>query len=388
MTGSRTTLDDVVRENEELRSSLREAQETLDAIRSGAVDALVVRTPEGNQVFTLQGADHPYRLFVQEMQEGAVTLSVSGTILFCNRRFTEIVRCGDRSLLGTPFQDLVASASRPAFDALLAQSASGQATGEIRLAAPGGVIIPGFLAVKALLADDSPGFCVVISDLAEHKDYERVVAAEARLRAAVKEKDLLLKEAHHRVKNNLRVITSMLSLQASALEDEEARAALLESQNRVRTIASIHETLYGSYDLTRVPFGTYAVELATGLRRGLVDGGSAAQLEVDVDSIELDIDTAIPLALILNELVTNAFRRDSSASQDGPVRVGLHELADGRIELSVAHDGGEEPAGQDLEEAQPIGLQLVSILVQQIGGVMERRRAGGTCFTLTLGDRA
>ena len=91
MTGARTRLDDVLRENEELRSRLAEAQETLDAIRSGIVDALVVETPDGNRVFTLQSADHPYRLFVEEMQQGAVTLSVTGTILFCNKRFTEIV---------------------------------------------------------------------------------------------------------------------------------------------------------------------------------------------------------------------------------------------------------------------------------------------------------
>jgi two-component system, sensor histidine kinase PdtaS len=385
MTGTRTTLDDVMRENEELRSSLSEAEDTLEAIRSGLVDALVVETPEGKRVFTLQGADHSYRLFVEEMQQGAVTLSIAGTILFCNKRFAEIVQCGDRSLLGTPFQDLVASASRPAFDALLAQSTRERATGEVNLATAGGMVIPGFLAVKAFETDDSPGFCVVVSDLAEHRHHERIVAAETRLRAALKEKELLLKEAHHRVKKNLQVITSMLNLQASALEDETVRAPLLESRDRVRAIASIHEALYGSYDLTRVPFGSYAVELTTSLHRGFAEGGCSALLDVDVDEVELDIDTAIPLALILNELVTNAFKHGFPASREGLVKVGFHELADGRIELSVANNGVGFPAGIDLEAARSIGFRLVSMLAQQVGGIMRLGRDGGICFTLTLG---
>lgn len=385
MTGARVTPDDLLRENEALRSRLTEAQETLEAIRSGGVDALVVGTPDGNRVFTLQGADHPYRLFVQDMQEGAVTLSLAGTILFCNKRFTQTVQCGDRSLLGTPFQDLVASESRLAFGALLAQAASGRATGEVTLATPGGVAIPGFLAVKAFGDDTSPGYCVVVSDLAEHRHHERIVAAEARLRSVLKDRELLLKEAHHRVKNNLRVITSMLSLQATAIEDETARTPLLESQDRVRAIAAIYDMLCGSYDLTRIPFGSCAVELATDLHRGFVAGGSPAKLDVDVDDVELDIDTAFPLALILNELVTNAFGHGFPESRKGLVKVGFHEFADGRMELSVANDGVGLPAGLELDRARSVGFQLVSMLAQQVGGTMEQGRDGGTCFTLTLG---
>lgn len=385
MTGARIRPDDLLRVNEALRLRLTEAQETLDAIRSGTVDALVVDTPDGNRVFTLQGADHPYRLFVQEMQEGAVTLSVAGTILFCNKRFAEIVECGDRLLLGTPFQDLVASESRAAFGALLAQSASGRATGEVALATPGGVRIPGFLAVKAFQANDSPGYCVVVSDLAEHRHHERVVAAEARLRSVLKERELLLREAHHRVKKGLRVITSLLNFQATAIEDETTRAPLFESQDRVRAIAAIYEMLCDSHDLNRIPFGTCAVELATDLHRHFVAEGSPAKLEVDVDDIELDIDTAFPLALILNELVRNAFRHGFPESRKGLVKVRFHEFSDGRMELSVANDGLGLPAGIDVDQTRSVGFQLVSMLAQQIGATMEQNRNGGACFTLTLG---
>ena len=164
---------------------------------------------------------------------------------------------------------------------------------------------------------------------------------------------------------------------------------LVRRSSRARTgseaIASIHETLYGSYDLTRIPFGSYAVELATSLHRGFVEGGSPAQLEVDVDDIELDIDTAIPLALILNELVTNAFRHGFPARGKASSRSASTSLPTAAWSSRSPTDGVGFPAGIDIEQAQSIGFQLVSMLAQQVGGIMELGRDGGICFTLTLG---
>jgi PAS domain S-box-containing protein len=386
MTAPRPSLADVRRENEELRSRLQEAQETLEAIRSGGVDALVVATPDGNRVFALQGADHPYRLFVEEMQQGAVTLSVTCTLLFCNKRFAQIVGAGDRSLLGASFHDLVAPSSRPVFDALVARSASGRSAAELELCTPAGMAIPVFLAVSPFPADDPPGLCVVVSDLTEQKQHEKIVAGEARLRAVLKEKELLLMEVHHQVRSNLQLLAGMVGLQADALGDGTARAPLIESQNRLRTIASIQEKLYGSSNLTRIPFHTFAAELAADLHRTLVKGGSAVRLEIDVDEVDLDVTTAMPLALILDELVTNAIKHGFPDQRKGVVKVGFHEFGDGRLELSVANDGLEFPSGIDPGHAHSLGLGLVAMLTRQVGGVMELRRDAGTCLAVVVGD--
>ena len=386
MTGARPRLADVRRENEELHSRLREAQETIEAIRSGGVDALVVQMPDGNRVFTLQNADHPYRLFVEEMQQGAVTLSVTGTLLFCNKRFAEIVGTSDRSLLGASFQEFVVPSSRPVFDALVARTASGRATAEIELRASRGMTVPVFLAVNPFPGDDPPGLCVVVSDLTEQRQHEKVVAAEARLRAVLKEKELLLMEVHHQVKSNLQLLASILDRQTDAIEDETARAPLIESIRRIRRIASIQEKLYRSANLTRIPFHTFAAELVTTLYRTLLKEGSAIRLEIDVDEVDLDVTTAMPLGLILDELVTNAIKHGFPDEREGVVKVGLHVLGDGRMELSVANGGLEPPAGLDVEHAQSLGLGLVAMLTRQVGGVIELRRDGGTCFAVVVGD--
>jgi PAS domain S-box-containing protein len=388
MTGTRPKPADILRENEELRSKLREAQETLEAIRSGGVDALVVATPDGSRVFTLQNADHPYRVFVEEMQQGSVTLSVTGTILYCNKRFTEVVGGGDRSLLGASFSELVAPSSRPAFEALVDRAANGRATAELDLRTVKGEIIPAFLAVNAFPADDSPGLCVVVADLTEQRHHEKIVAAEASLRATLKEKELLLKELQHQVKSSLQMIASMLDLQVSAVEDQAARTPLMQVRDGIRTIASIHEKLYSSHDLTRVPFRAFAAELVTGLHRAFVKGGSPVHLEIDVDDVALDVTTAMPLALILNELVTYAFQQGFPDQREGLVKVGFHEFGDGRRELSVAHDGVELPAGINVEDPGALGLRLVAVLAQQLGGEMELRRGGGTFFAFNLHDAA
>ena len=386
MTGTRPKLADILRENEELRSRLGEAHETLDAIRSGGVDALVVATPDGHQVFSIKNADQPYRVFVEEMQQGAVTLSTTGTILYCNKRFAKIVGASGRSLLGTSFSELVVPSSRPTFDALVARSMSGRTVAELDLRSAKDTAIPAFLAANRFPADNLAGLCVVVADLTEQRHHEKIIAAEARLRATLKEKELLLKELQHQVRSNLQIIASMLDLQASVLADETARAPLIESRDRVRTIASIQEKLYSSYDLTRIPFRAFAAELATQLHRTFVKGGSPVHLELDVDDVELDVTTAVPLALILNELVTNAFRHGFPDQREGLVKVDFHESAAGLRELSVAHDGVELPAGINVEDARSLGLQLVVALTEQLGGVMELRREGGTCVALVLRD--
>jgi two-component sensor histidine kinase len=209
--------------------------------------------------------------------------------------------------------------------------------------------------------------------------------AEETATAALHEKEVLLKEIHHRVKNNLQVVASMLSLQIGMIDDKAVRAPLLESQNRVRTIALIHEKLYGSEDLARVRFRPYLEDLASFLGSGFREETGFVQVELDVEDVDLEVGTAIPVALVTTELVTNAFKHAFPARMEGRIRIGLHREGDGRMRLSVADDGVGLPETIDLLATGSLGLQIVSILAEQLGAELAVQRGSGTRFTLLFG---
>jgi two-component sensor histidine kinase/CheY-like chemotaxis protein len=210
--------------------------------------------------------------------------------------------------------------------------------------------------------------------------------ARAQIQASLKEKEILLKEIHHRVKNNLQIIASMLNLQAAALRDEADRAPLIESQNRVRSLALIHEKLYRSQDLAKVPFKEYVSDLASFLVRSFQSLSASVDLDLDLEEVHLGVTTAIPLALILNELLSNALKHAFPGGRKGRIRVVLRTTAPKTYGLAVRDDGIGFPAGLDFRKTESLGLQLVCILTEQLGGEVELRRQGGTHFEVTFED--
>jgi len=173
-------------EVERLREQLREAQETLEAIRRGEVDALVVNSPEGDQVYTLRGADYSARMLLQEMSEGAATLVPDGTILYCNKRFAEMLRLPQEKLIGAPARDFVAPADRQAYDSLMRRAENQLAKAELLFCAGDSTPVPTYCSLKAISLGDETCLCMVITDLAEQKRNEEVIAA-ARLASSILE---------------------------------------------------------------------------------------------------------------------------------------------------------------------------------------------------------
>ena len=208
--------------------------------------------------------------------------------------------------------------------------------------------------------------------------------AEEHMRTSLDEKVLLLKEVHHRVKNNLQVICSLLNLQAGTAADREAREMLQESQNRVRIMALIHEKLYESPDLARIEATQYLRTLVTtaihsyGAHRDRIVG------EVVGDEMPVDADTAIPLGLLVNELVSNALKHAFPDGRPGTIRVELWAGGGRALSLTVADDGVGLPEGLDVDRAPTLGLQLVQALVDQLNGKLEITRNGGTRFDIHL----
>jgi len=211
----------------------------------------------------------------------------------------------------------------------------------------------------------------------------RVQARTAALEAALRDRDLLLQEAHHRVKNNLQVISSLIGMQARAAGAGAGRDALEECRNRVHTIALIHEKLNQSRGGARLPFSEYARDLARDVFKVACVSPFRITLELAVEPVALAVDKAAPCGLILNELITNALRHAFRDGRAGTVRVEVAPSGAG-LRLSVRDDGVGLPEGLDLARSSSLGLQIVHTLVKQLHADLEVEVAGGTCFRITI----
>lgn len=215
----------------------------------------------------------------------------------------------------------------------------------------------------------------VIQDLTDIKEAQR------ELEKALEEKDLLLKEIHHRVKNNLMIISSLLSLQARYLKDKEALEIFKESENRARSMALIHERLYRSSNLKEIDMMDYLQTLARGIFTSYAPPG--VELKFDIDKIKMDIEVAIPVGLIVNELITNSFKHAFPNGGGGEVNLKLKSL-DGRILLEVSDNGIGFPEDLDWRNTESLGLQLVKSLADQINAEVQMISDNGTSFRLTI----
>src|SRR5262245_27669616 len=177
-----SSLESLQAENSKLRSKLQEAEATIVAIHSGAVDAFVVHGSEGDRVYTLEGAERPYRLLVEQMQQGAATLLADGTIAFCNQRFAELLNVPHKKLIGLLLRDFIDSEDRAVFDNLLWQGQRRSGRGEARLRPAGGGQVPVFLTFGRLPKECGEGIAVLITDLTTQKHHEQLTAAHAELR--------------------------------------------------------------------------------------------------------------------------------------------------------------------------------------------------------------
>jgi two-component sensor histidine kinase len=221
----------------------------------------------------------------------------------------------------------------------------------------------------------------IIRDITERKQHEQ------QLVNSLREKVVLLREVHHRVKNNLQVIISLLNLQAGYVQDQRASSMFRESQNRVRCMATIHETLYRADDLTQINFAAYIQNLGANLQR-FYGGARAVQLKYDMQAVFLGMDTGIACGLILHELISNGFKHAYPEGTPGEILVTLRDQPDGSYCLTVEDQGVGLPADLNVDKADSLGLRLVRALTSQLGGRVEyARREHGTKVTLEFMDR-
>lgn len=229
--------------------------------------------------------------------------------------------------------------------------------------------------------DGQPCVVSLLQDITERK------RAEAKVAESLREKEALLREIHHRVKNNMQVISSILQLQANYIKDAAALEVFKDCQGRIRTMALIHEQLYRSEGLAQIDFKEYLESLVGLLLRAQLGRGVNVRHEYEIASVTLDADTAIPLGLIANELVSNCLKHAFAGRTAGRVRVTLRKLDDGGIQMAVQDDGIGLPPAFDPDKTNSLGVRLVKILSGQIKGRLEFKNNPGAEFTVTFARR-
>lgn len=231
-------------------------------------------------------------------------------------------------------------------------------------------------------SNDNPNYFVaVFEDITERKEYE------SQLEESIKEKEVLLKEVHHRVKNNMQVISSILNLQSSYIDDETALSILRESQDRIKSMSFVHESLYQSKTLSEVNFSEYIQNIARNLFHsyGRPEGGIT--LDFELEEVYLNLDTSIPCGLIINEVVSNSLKYAFEGKEKGNIIIQFSKVSDGKLKLIISDNGIGIPNNFDIENAESLGLQLVTTLINQIGGELDIDTTKGTVFNILFKEQ-
>jgi PAS domain S-box-containing protein len=222
------------------------------------------------------------------------------------------------------------------------------------------------------------GALAVLEDITARKRTEKMMLE------TLKEKEVLLQEVHHRVKNNMQIISSMLRLQSSQIDDQNVREIFQSSQNRIHAMALVHEKLYVSKDLSRINFSDYIQSLAVHIFQLYQVNSDSIRLKTSLEDVFLDIQTAIPCALILNELISNALKYAFPNGRRGEIEIQMRTLDKRTHQLIVKDTGIGLPADMNIKNMESLGLNIVSMLVGQLDGSVEIRREGGTEFIIVF----
>ena len=338
---------------EESNRALRESEERARAVLNSALSAVVVIDSEGRITEWNAQAEQMFDLTRLE----ALGQKLSETII--PPRYREAHRRG--------LERYLATGEGPVMNRLV----------ELCALRRDGSEFPVELSISPLKAGNSVTFCGFITDITQRKQ------AEEQIKASLHEKEVLLKEIHHRVKNNLQIVTSLLSLQAGGAGDPRITALLRETQHRVKSMALMHETLYRGGNLAALDLRQYVKELVEYLRHSYGPALRRVRLVADVEALPLPLDSAIPCGLMLTELVTNAFKHAFPEPLTGTLRIDGRHDEGGAYVLRVVDDGRGMPTGVDPLHSRSLGLQLVANLARQLhAGFTRDDTDRGTSFTI------
>lgn len=324
-----------------------------------------------------------YLQSVIETEPACVKLiSSDGTLRDMNPAGLAMIEAGSLDQVkGLPIAGLILPEYREAFKSLTARTFEGM-SGEMEFEMVGLKGKRLWLETHAVPIRNAKG--EIFASLGITRDITERKRAADQILSALVEKEILLKEIHHRVKNNLQVVASLLDLQSQTIEDKQTRLLFGESQRRIEAMSLVHEKLYRTEDLAKIDVKEYVEDLIAGVLALHSDWKEKITLQAETGGVSLDVIKAVPCGLIINELVTNALRHAFAGREKGSVSVQMRYTDGGMITLSVSDNGTGFPGDIDFRNTKSLGLQLVISLVAQLGGEIELQRSAGTTFTITF----
>ncbi|HMK54419.1 MAG TPA: PAS domain S-box protein [Methanobacteriaceae archaeon] len=316
----------------------------------------------------LKEREEKYRLLVENQKDFIVKFGLDGRLLFVSPSYCDIFGKREEEILGENFMPQVHEDDIE--ETAVAMEKLHQPPHTIyleqRLMTKYGWRWVAW-ADRAVLDDEGSvvAFVGVGRDITERK------MAEDKTMKSLKEKELLLREVHHRVKNNLQIISTLLSLQSAQIKEESVNNLYRESQNRIRSIALIHENLYHSEDLASINFAGYVRNLITDLFDSYGVDSEIIKPIISIDNVIMGIETAIPCGLIINELFSNSLKHGFAGGKGGEIKLDLHETGKGRFTLKVKDNGNSFPKDFNFQSTDTLGLQLINSLVKQLDAQIE-----------------
>jgi PAS domain S-box-containing protein len=320
-----------------------------------------------------------YRALFDAANDAIFLETQDGRILDCNPAATRLFGRDKADLIGVPRSSLLEEGPEVDQERLREEMETRGFMFVERVGRkPTGETFPCEVSVRAARIGRSSLLVTFVHDTTER------ARSEEQLRTSLREKEVLLREVHHRVKNNMQIISSLFNLQTGTIKDPSAITLLRECQMRIRSMALVHEKLYQSKDMARIPFSDYLRSLAMYLFHFWQVNEDRIKLDMRIANVLLDINTAIPLGQIVNELISNALEHAFPDGRVGEIRIRLIALEASQFELIVEDDGIGLPPGVDVNRSETLGLQLVGLLVRQLDGTIEASSDGGARFRLVV----
>jgi len=333
----------------------------------------------------LRESEEKYRTILENIEDGYFEVDLTGNLTFFNEQGCLLIGCSREEMIGMNYRQYTDEENaKKIFQAFNRVYTMGEpAKGfDWEITRKDGV--NRFIEASVSLIKDSSGqpkgFRGIARDITERK------RAEEKIQVSLREKEVLLKEIHHRVKNNLQVISSLLNLQSKYIKDLKTQEVLKESQNRVKSMALIHEKLYQSKDLGRINLAEYTQNLISNLFHSYGASTNHIAFTIHADDIFLNIDTAIPCGLILNELVSNSLKHAFLGGSQGEIQVAIRSNYDHHFALVVRDNGVGFPKDLNFRDTESLGLQLINTLVNQLDGSIELDTSEGTAFKIDFAE--
>ncbi len=304
--------------------------------------------------------------------DAIISISLDGKITIFNQGAERIFGYSANEILGMPLDTLLPPRYRARHEIDVAQFAKSPTAarvmaqrGQIYGMRKDGSEFPAEASISKVMVEDLQLLTVILRDVTERK------FTEDQLRRTIAEREVLLREVHHRVKNNLQVVSSLLNLQARATQDDYVRRAFEESQNRVQSMALIHEQLYGSSDFAAIDFPDYVRQLTSRLFHSYHVPADSIEFETRIAPVSLGVDIAVPCGLILNELLSNSLKYGMIEGQAGRIYIYVDQLEDHSVRITAGDNGPGLPPEVGFWNTKTLGLRLVRQLVRQIDGEIE-----------------